>query len=536
MTYSKNSLKYQKLFIPYLDTSLAIPCLNSGFAWGNYINGNVSGFNLLESYGEGYGFWFDRNPYAPVSKSALAADINFDTLRNFGWSLELNSILSKNLSYELQLKTYFKKAWNGTDYFFEPMAMYNTYLRVGISDNPLIEGDSIGILDYQNFGFNNPVKGDIYDTINNPAYLLKIKFKPLTESKYLTFRFVCNNKRTITKPKPIPRNQFDCYQVKVYSGNIVLESFKINCLTTIISDSSNCFNGKTGVLLTNFPNAAHRWSTGESSNQITIYKPGVYWVETNNMGCIGRDTINIAQKILPVNPAGIDDTICFGQNYLIGSNPISSTANYVWNTGEITSKITITTKGRYSLVVQDSGCIVKDTIEIFEFPKNYIAINKSYELCMDSTYELNSGYVPSEWYRNGQLISSNSNLSYNPKKLDFLILKTIGQCIQQDTVKITGSICGTNELDEIFIPNAFTPNESNLNDMFYPVSKNWKLADLRIYDRWGQIIYSGETAWNGTFNNKACPEGVYIYRIKFEHAFLESIPFEIRTGTLNLIR
>lgn len=68
---------------------------------------------------------------------------------------------------------------------------------------------------------------------------------------------------------------------------------------------------------------------------------------------------------------------------------------------------------------------------------------------------------------------------------------------------------------KVFLPNAFTPNSNDLNEIFKPegvfISYYW----LRIYNRWGEKIYENNSCsdgWNGTFNGEACQEGIYIYK------------------------
>ena len=73
-----------------------------------------------------------------------------------------------------------------------------------------------------------------------------------------------------------------------------------------------------------------------------------------------------------------------------------------------------------------------------------------------------------------------------------------------------------------FMPNAFTPNEDGLNEVFEGVGvfrgiTNYKMG---IWNRYGQLIYETtdiNSGWNGRFQNtgKLSQNGVYIYRISF---------------------
>lgn len=69
---------------------------------------------------------------------------------------------------------------------------------------------------------------------------------------------------------------------------------------------------------------------------------------------------------------------------------------------------------------------------------------------------------------------------------------------------------------ELYIPNAFTPNDRNtLNSVFKVVGLiGVKQFEMQIFDRWGSLLFETnaiETGWDGTYKNIAVPEGVYLY-------------------------
>jgi gliding motility-associated-like protein len=75
---------------------------------------------------------------------------------------------------------------------------------------------------------------------------------------------------------------------------------------------------------------------------------------------------------------------------------------------------------------------------------------------------------------------------------------------------------------EVYIPNAFTPDDNGLNDIFqayfaFPPD-NYHMV---IYDRYGFKVFEtsdsgSDSGWNGLLaNNKRAPEGAYVYLIYF---------------------
>lgn len=67
------------------------------------------------------------------------------------------------------------------------------------------------------------------------------------------------------------------------------------------------------------------------------------------------------------------------------------------------------------------------------------------------------------------------------------------------------------------MPNAFTPNNDNINDCFGV--KDWPAAssyELRVYNRWGQLVFKTTNSlecWNGDFNGQPQPTDAYVYII-----------------------
>ena len=94
---------------------------------------------------------------------------------------------------------------------------------------------------------------------------------------------------------------------------------------------------------------------------------------------------------------------------------------------------------------------------------------------------------------------------------------------------------------EVFIPNAIAPSSSNIKVnslMVYGASV--KTAQMNVYNQWGQLLfhtndskYPTGNGWDGTFNGKAQPSGVYVYTVKITYYDNKT---ETKSGSINLIR
>jgi gliding motility-associated-like protein len=114
------------------------------------------------------------------------------------------------------------------------------------------------------------------------------------------------------------------------------------------------------------------------------------------------------------------------------------------------------------------------------------------------------------------------------------------------SVTATKNDCATTESIEINkdcyndIPNVFTPNGDGVNDYFYPkqlLSKGVVGFSMSVFDRWGQKVFESNTpngrGWDGKFNDKIQPMGVYIYQMS---VIMKNGRTEEFTGNVTLVR
>jgi gliding motility-associated-like protein len=91
-----------------------------------------------------------------------------------------------------------------------------------------------------------------------------------------------------------------------------------------------------------------------------------------------------------------------------------------------------------------------------------------------------------------------------------------------DTVKM---ILPFNEGLIYYVPNTFTPDEDNYNEVFKPIfTSGFDPQDynLKVFNRWGEIIFESNDAeygWDGTYgvnNSKIVSDGIYVWKIEFK--------------------
>ncbi|MEL6191098.1 MAG: PKD domain-containing protein [Bacteroidota bacterium] len=91
-------------------------------------------------------------------------------------------------------------------------------------------------------------------------------------------------------------------------------------------------------------------------------------------------------------------------------------------------------------------------------------------------------------------------------------------------------------LTNLMAPNAFTPNQDGINEVFTLNGIHVLTFNMQIYSRWGTLLYESNDiteGWDGTFEGTPVKEGVYVYIAK--GVGFNGQPYLVR-GTVTLLR
>jgi hypothetical protein len=119
------------------------------------------------------------------------------------------------------------------------------------------------------------------------------------------------------------------------------------------ADQSLCA-GETIELWTNSPNDTILWSTGDTTQMISVTAPGTYYVDAAG-GCgLVSDTIIISASNEVYTDYLVADTLafCAGDTVTLSSTMMAD--SYSWSTGDTTATIQVTAGGNYTLDVTDA--------------------------------------------------------------------------------------------------------------------------------------------------------------------------------------
>ena len=88
----------------------------------------------------------------------------------------------------------------------------------------------------------------------------------------------------------------------------------------------------------------------------------------------------------------------------------------------------------------------------------------------------------------------------------------------------------------LYIPNSFTPNYDNNNDVFQVKGMGISSFNIEIFNRWGEVCFRSDDinkSWDGYVGNSLSNSSLYMYVIKVMDNFGESHTYE---GKIKLIK
>lgn len=273
---------------------------------------------------------------------------------------------------------------------------------------------------------------------------------------------------------------------------------------------------------------------GSNSAVITWDDSGSGTVILEAVDQTGCDTtLSLTVNVLPSPEAIISPGDTFGCGFLetpFNAQGGPNVTSYFWNFGNgQTSTLQNNTviyqnAGTYpvSLIVQnDNGCSDTGYATVFITPGPIASF--SYNPPSPVNIETDS----LEWINNS-LFSNQYSWNFGDGNGDTVFIPThqydtlgnlIIQLIALDTFGCADTAYLPIELFievDLFVPNAFTPNEDGTNDDFYVVSRNLTDFHIQIYNRWGQLIFESfdsEFRWNGYYQGQPCQEDAYVFKI-----------------------
>jgi len=166
----------------------------------------------------------------------------------------------------------------------------------------------------------------------------------------------------------------------------------------IVADGPTAFCGDGQVTLTATAGAAYLWSTGETTQSITVSETGIYGViVTDANGCQGAaaQTVTILPEPIPLIVPDGNPPYCTGETVTLTA-ALDLGGSYLWNTGETTQSIEVTTSGLYSVVITNIfGCSAEAFLPIGFVPSPTVSVTAQggNVLCEGESTQLSASFT-----------------------------------------------------------------------------------------------------------------------------------------------
>ncbi len=281
-------------------------------------------------------------------------------------------------------------------------------------------------------------------------------------------------------------------------------------------------------------NATYNWQTPKAiivhAKQYYLKYKGLHIVKINDGKRQLIDTTYVKLNDRP--KIRVRDTIICSDPIIVNVN--NKNYKYVWSNGETTEQTTIEKPGTYWLKINNKGCFYTDTFKVN--PSNFAVPNFGKELliCENDPPKTISVKAPSDMklYWNTGANTSAINVS---KEGIYWVKSTSKNCgTKTDSVIVKYKNCDC----DVYIPNSFTPNDDDRNDLFSPAFQcEYNYFLLTIFDRWGNTVYTSSNIngkWDGKFKGNPCPDDVYVYRLEAIQKVTDKKI--IRNGHISLFR
>lgn len=154
-------------------------------------------------------------------------------------------------------------------------------------------------------------------------------------------------------------------------------------------------------------NYQYSWQNGDTTSQLEVINPGLYWVKANDSICYETDTISITYETEIAVNAGRDTSLCENQSFLI--TPTYNSNNnitYRWNTDATSPNLNVANSGQYWIEMTKGKCKVRDTIQITFNTIPYINLGADTIYCKGQTFSYQVKYPNATYLWNTQSTDS----------------------------------------------------------------------------------------------------------------------------------
>lgn len=316
---------------------------------------------------------------------------------------------------------------------------------------------------------------------------------------------------------------------------------------TLVANPGNALNPTYEWTIGNSPTEV---GTGQTLDVGPLGETTDFFVKiTDGIPCFDH-TVSVTVEVSTAFDLNVPDTVFVnqGENVTITASvdPPGLMLNYLWlEEGEtigLDSSITVNScRNRvYNVTVSDENGCSKAALVFLKVEEGFTVDSVTYtnvSVDTSSVYEGQEIFLTAhldppiaiqnatfDWFVNNILVSTTSDTisetinapevdEDTPFDISVLITTTTGCAVAKlDTMTVFDN--------PVELPNAFSPNNDDINDTFQPISKiPITILTFKVWNRWGQLVYDNEKGidgWDGKQGSTDAPSDVYVYFLQYQ--------------------
>jgi gliding motility-associated-like protein len=318
----------------------------------------------------------------------------------------------------------------------------------------------------------------------------------------------------------------------------------VQCFDGHAFDYTNTSSISSGSIST------HYWTLGDNTTYTglnpatkTYNAAGTYQIQLairSDSACVDTLSQSITINPNPIVDIDLVDAVCLNNPSVFKNKSSISSGSivaYDWDFGDLNTSNAIdpshtyANAGIYNIglkAISDKGCtsanVFANHVNVFALPIakfNYVVAEGDKD---DHLFQFKNNSSP-----------SGLNSRWNFGKFGIARIDTSISIIDTATIPVQLIVKDNNGCADtvqqiiaaygplrVFFPTAFTPNDNGLNETFAPGGViAYQSYDFSIFNRWGEKVFESDAvnkAWDGTYHNAPCMDGVYVYVLKLVDA------------------
>ncbi len=272
------------------------------------------------------------------------------------------------------------------------------------------------------------------------------------------------------------------------------------------------------------------WSNGSSGYHVDDLCSGYsVFTITDAQGCVFIDSVYLENPLpilLDISATNVPcEEVCNATAIVTASGEFPP-FTYLWHDGQVNDTAVGLCYGNNYVTVTDSlNCTEQISIFVNDssvVPPDFMIYAENDTIFYGQTTQIWATELDNYTYLWHPFTGLNNPYVHNPraspKETTTYILTYTDPwgCVYRDTITIYVAeiIC---DESNVFVPNAFSPNDDNYNDVLYVRGVVIDEIYFAVFNRWGEKVFetrSMQKGWDGTYKGRMSEPGVYVYYLE----------------------